>query len=109
MLDINGRSYSVNYISTIWKQHISKQIVKYAYLWWEEHTHPIDGTITNMFKWKVCPECQRTLYAHEINFGKYADGTWKDMCKDCAITEKELKERLREEKRARKYVKKRTE
>ena len=109
LLDINGRSYSVNYISTIWKQHISKQIVKYAYLWWEEHTHPIDGTITNMFKWKVCPECQRTLYAHEINFGKNADGTWKDICKDCAITEKELKERLREEKRARKYVKKRTE
>jgi hypothetical protein len=31
--DLGGKSYSVNYISTIWKQHISKQIVKQAYLW----------------------------------------------------------------------------
>lgn len=30
--DLGGKTYSVNYISTIWKQHISKQIVRQAYL-----------------------------------------------------------------------------
>ena len=29
---MGGKTYSVNYISTIWKQHITKQIAKQAYL-----------------------------------------------------------------------------
>lgn len=86
--DLGGKTYSVNYISTIWKQHISKQIVRQAYLWWEEQHHQPDGTLANMMRWKVCPQCGRQLYAHELNFGQYADGTWKDICKDCVYHNK---------------------
>lgn len=106
LLDINRKSYSVNYISTIWKQHITKQIVKYAYLWWEEHTHKPDGTFANMFKWKICPNCERMLYADDLNFGKMADGTWKDVCKDCSYQEKLKKEKLKEEKKHKKIEEK---
>ena len=100
LYDINGKSYSVNYISTIWKQHISKQIVKYAYLWWNEHTNKLDGTMKTMMKWRVCPQCGRTLFADEINFGKYMDGTWKPICKDCLYKEKLEKEQKEREKYA---------
>ena len=96
--DLGGKSYSVNYISTIWKQHISKQIVKQAYLWWEEITHKPDGSLTNMMKWKVCPQCGRQLYAHDLNFGKYQDGTWREICKDCTYQNKLEREARRKNK-----------
>ena len=32
LLALGGKTYSINYISTIWKQHITKQIAKQAYL-----------------------------------------------------------------------------
>lgn len=96
--DLGGKSYSVNYISTIWKQHISKQIVKQAYLWWEEINHKPDGSLTNMMKWKVCPQCGRQLYAHELNFGKYQDGTWREICKDCTYQNKLEREAKRKKK-----------
>ena len=106
LYDINGKSYSVNYISTIWKQHISKQVVKYAYLWWNEKQFKPDGTLKTMTKWKICPNCGRQLFADELNFGQNMDGTWKDICKDCVLEEKKEKERRREERRARRDVKK---
>jgi hypothetical protein len=31
--EMGGKTYSINYISTIWKQHITKQIAKRAYLY----------------------------------------------------------------------------
>ena len=102
LFDINGKSYSVNYISTIWKQHISKQIVKYAYLWWNEKDYKPDGTIRTMFKWKVCDKCGKMMLADELNFSKHADGTWKDTCKDCLEQEKIERDKRREERRARK-------
>lgn len=93
--EIGGKSYSVNYISTIWKQHITKQIVKQAYLWWEMKTHKPDGTLENMTKWKICPQCGRQLYAHELNFGKYQNGDWKEICKDCFYENKKAREDIK--------------
>jgi glycerol dehydrogenase-like iron-containing ADH family enzyme len=86
--ELGHKAYSVNYISTIWKQHLSKRIVKEAYLWWEEHTHQPNGLLRNMTKWKICDTCGEQLYADEINFGKYQDGTWKETCKHCAYKKK---------------------
>lgn len=103
--ELGGKTYSINYISTIWKQHITKQIAKQAYLWWEEKTHPIDGTLDNMTKWRVCAHCHRQLYAHELNFGKYQDGSWKEICKDCFYEDKRRKEERRRGKNAGKVVK----
>lgn len=91
LYDINGKSYSVNYISTIWKQHISKQIVKYAYLWWNEHQYKIDGTLKTMTKWRVCPKCGRVLFADELNFVRKMNGEWKEVCKDCLSKNKKDK------------------
>ena len=91
------KAYSVNYISTIWKQHISKRIAKQARLWWKEKQYKPDGTLDHMTKWKICPKCGRQLFADEINFGKSQDGLWKDVCKDCSY-----KEKLEREKRRRK-------
>ena len=99
---LGGKSYSINYISTIWKQHITKQIAKQAYLWWEEKTHQPDGTMENMIRWRVCPQCGRQLYAHELNFGKYQNGDFKEICKDCVYENKKAKEKRREERNARK-------
>ena len=102
LLEISGRTYSVNYISTIWKQHITKLIVKYAYLWWNEHEYKPDGTLRTMTKWRVCPKCGRTLFADDLNFGKYMNGEWKEICKECAHKEKEEKELRRAKRNARK-------
>lgn len=93
------KSYSVNYISTIFKQHISKRIVKMAYLWWNEHEYKPDGTLRTLTKWKICDKCGRQLFADEINFGKYIDGSWKEVCKDCVYKEKLDKEKKRREKK----------
>ena len=106
LYDINGKSYSVNYISTIWKQHISKQIVKYAYLWWNEKQYRPDGTLRNMMKWKVCAECGRQLFVDELNFSKDVNGEYKDICKDCAQQERDRKNKLREERKAKREAKK---
>lgn len=103
--EMGGKTYSINYISTIWKQHITKQLVKQAYLWWEERTHQPDGTLENMTKWRICPQCGRQLYAHDLNFGKYQDGSWKEICKDCTYENKLAKEKRREERNARKNSK----
>lgn len=103
--EMGGKTYSINYISTIWKQHITKQLVKQAYLWWEERTHQPDGTLENMTKWRICPQCGRQLYAHDLNFGRYQDGSWKEICKDCTYENKLAKERRREERNARKNSK----
>ena len=97
-----SKTYSVNYISTIWKQHITKQLTKTAYLWWEEKIHKPDGTLENMTRWKICPQCGRQLYAHELNFGQYQDGTWKDICKDCVYDNRRAKEERRKEREKRK-------
>lgn len=105
LFDINGKSYSVNYISTIWKQHISKQIVKYAYLWWNEKQYKPNGTLSTMTKWRICDKCGRQLFADELNFGRCIDGSWKDTCKDCIQQEKIEREKRREERRARKNIK----
>ena len=102
------KTYSINYISTIWKQHITKQIAKQAYLWWEEKTHKPDGTLENMTRWRICPQCGRQLYAHELNFGKYQDGSWKELCKDCVYDNKVAKEERRKERELRKASKKST-
>ena len=93
------KSYSVNYISTIFKQHISKRIVKMAYLWWNEHEYKPDGTLRTLTKWRICDKCGRQLFADEINFGKYIDGSWKEVCKDCVYKEKLEKEKRRREKK----------
>ncbi len=85
------KAYSVNYISTIWKQHLSKRIAREAYLWWKEHTTRPDGHLWSMTCWKVCPECGRQLFADEINFGKYVSGEWKELCKRCAREGHKLK------------------
>lgn len=95
---LDHKSYSVNYISTIFKQHISKRICKMAYLWWNEHEYKPDGTLRTMTKWRICPQCGRQLFADEINFGKYIDGSWKEVCKDCVYKEKLEKEKRRREK-----------
>lgn len=99
---LGHKAYSVNYISTIWKQHISKRIARQANLWWEEHINQPDGTLAKMTKWRICPVCDRQLFADELNFGKYQDGTWREVCKDCTYKEKLEKEKRREERRARK-------
>jgi hypothetical protein len=90
--NLGGRSYSINYISTIWKQSITKKIVRYAYLWWEEKQCKMDGTLKNMTKWRVCPKCGETLFAHDLNFGKYATGEWQETCKKCVLSAKLKKE-----------------
>lgn len=106
LFDINGKTYSVNYISTIWKQHISKQIVKYAYLWWSEHEFKPDGTLRTMTKWKVCPICKKELFADDLNFSRGSDGYFKDTCKKCSREERNKREQKREERRARRDAKK---
>ena len=78
-----GRTYSVNYISTIFKQSIPKEIAKYAYLWWNEHEYAFDGTMAKAIHWKVCPKCQKTMLADELNFGHSSNGEWHDLCVDC--------------------------
>ncbi len=100
--DIGGKYYSVNYISTIWKQQISKQIVKCAILYAKEKSYKIDGTLNNMVHWRVCPECEKTLFADTFNFNKKLDGSWKAICKDCAYKEKEDRENRRRERNDRK-------
>lgn len=50
-----------------------------------------------MLRWKICPQCGRMLYADELNFGKYSDGTWKDICKDCSYNEKLEREKKKDE------------
>lgn len=95
LAELGHKAYSVNYISTIWKQHLSKRIVKEAYLWWEEHTHQPNGLLRNMTKWKICDKCGEQLYADEINFGKYQDGTWRETCKHCTYLERVAKEQKR--------------
>lgn len=106
LFDINGKTYSVNYISTIWKQYITKQVVKYAYLWWNEKQFKPDGTLRTLTKWKVCPKCHRQLFADELNFSLNMDGTWKDICKDCMYEKKQEEKKRREERRARRNAKK---
>ena len=96
------KAYSVNYVSTIWKQHISKRIAKQAELWWKEHAYKPDGTMETMTKWKVCAKCGRQLFADELNFGKYQDGTWRDVCKDCTYKDKIEKEQRRKERESNK-------
>ena len=98
---LGGKTYSINYISTM-------QIAKQAYLWWEEKTHKPDGTLENMTRWRICPQCGRQLYAHELNFGKYQDGSWKELCKDCVYDNKVAKEERRKERELRKASKKAT-
>ena len=49
-------------------------------------------------KWKVCPQCGRQLYAHDLNFGKYQDGTWREICKDCTYQNKLEREARRKNK-----------
>ena len=105
LIRLGGKSYSINYISTIWKQHITKQIAKQAYLWWEEKTHQPNGVLENMVKWKICPKCKRQLYAHELNFGQYQDGTFKEICRDCAYESKIAKEERKKEKELKKTTK----
>ena len=90
------KSYSVNYISTIWKQHITKRIAKQAGLHWKEKEFKPDGTLATMTKWRICPICGRTLFADDINFGKYKNGTWREVCKDCTYNEKKMREQRRE-------------
>lgn len=107
--DLSGKTYSVNYISTIWKQHISKQIVKQAYLWWNEKEFKPDGTMRTMSKWKVCPKCGRMLFTDDINFGKYMNGEWREICKDCTYKAKLEKEQRRRDRNARKLTKINTE
>lgn len=85
---LGGKTYSLNYISTVWKQHVTKKIVKHAYLWLEEKQNRIDGTLANMTKWKVCPRCKRTLYAAKPNFDTHLNGSWKEICKDCSFARK---------------------
>ncbi len=104
LYEINGKSYSVNYISTIWKQHISKQIVKYAYLWWDEKQYKPDGTMRTMTRWKICPHCNEQLFADDLNFGRYVSGEFKEVCKGCFHKEKIEKEKRREDRRARKIA-----
>lgn len=94
------KAYSVNYISTIWKQHISKRIAKQARLWWKEKQYRPDGTLDHMTKWKICAKCGRQLFADEINFGKSQDGLWKDVCKDCSYKEKLEREERRKKRNA---------
>lgn len=106
LFKINGKTYSVNYISTIWKQHISKQIVKYAYLWWNEKEFKPDGTLKTLTKWRICPSCGEQLFADDLNFGRYMDGSFKEVCKKCVRKEKEERDKRREERRARRDAKK---
>lgn len=98
--ELGGKTYSINYISTIWKQHITKQIAREAHLWMEEHLHRPDGTLANMTKWRVCPQCGRELFAHDLNFGKYQDGSWREICKDCVYENKMAAKRRKEERDA---------
>ena len=93
------KAYSVNYISTIWKQHISKRIAQQSYLWWNEREYRPDGTLRTMFKWKICPECNRQLFADPLNFNCYIDGTYKDICKSC-MNKKNKKNKKKEKKNA---------
>lgn len=92
------KAYSVNYVSTIWKQHISKRIAKQAELWWKEKKYKPNGTLETMTKWKICAQCGEQLFADEINFGRFQDGTWRDVCKQCTHKEKMLREERRREK-----------
>lgn len=94
---LGHKAYSVNYISTIWKQHISKRIAQQSYLWWNEREYKPDGTLRTMFKWKICPECNRQLFADPLNFNCYIDGTYKDICKSC-MNKKNKKNKKKEKK-----------
>lgn len=85
------KAYSVNYISTIWKQHISKRIAKQADLWWKERKYKPDGTAKTMFKWRICSKCGEQRFADDLNFNHFQDGTWKDVCKYCITEEKRRK------------------
>lgn len=96
------KAYSVNYVSTIWKQHISKRIAKYAELWWKEKEFKPDGTLETMTKWRVCDKCGKQLFVDELNFGRYQDGNWRETCKDCIYKEKMEREQRRLERNAHK-------
>jgi len=96
------KSYSINYISTIWKQHISKRIAKQAELWWNEKEFKPDGTLRTMTKWKICPVCGRQLFADLINFSQYQDGSWQEVCKDCTYDDRMKHNRQKRERNARK-------
>jgi hypothetical protein len=61
-----------------------------------------------MTRWIIWPQSGRQLYAHELNFGKYQDGSWKELCKDCVYDNKVAKEERRKERELRKASKKAT-
>lgn len=101
---MGGKTYSVNYVSTIWKQHITKRMAKAAYLWYEEEKYRIGADPENIKRWKYCPQCRRMLYGHELNFSKTQTGEWKDTCKDCMNEIKHMREVRRKEKNAGKDI-----
>lgn len=100
---MGGKTYSINYVSTIWKQHIPKRLTKAAHLWFEEEKYRIGVHPDNIKHWKYCPQCKRVLYAHELNFSHTQNGGWKDVCKDCTHETKRLREARRKE-RETKYI-----
>lgn len=95
-LAAQGKTFSVNYISTIFKQNISKEIAREAGRWLREKREAHDPK-----KWWLCDECGAIKLKDEHYFAQNAKGEWATVCKSCAKKKREEKEKARIEKKRR--------
>ena len=75
-----GLTYSANYISTIWKQKICKEISEAAKLHFDYYLNR-----KNQFKWKKCNQCGKIKLKDTREFmrkSRSSDGL-SNRCKDC--------------------------
>lgn len=86
----HGLAYSVEYISSLWRNKIPKMIAEKAkeeYLIWY-YTYKEYG------QWKQCSRCGKVKLAHNRFFSKNStskDG-WYSMCKCCRNQKSKIKE-----------------
>lgn len=84
-----GSTYSIEYISTLWRKKIPKIIAEHAKQDWIVWHY----TFEEKGKWKKCSRCQQVKLAHPYFFTK--NKTSKDgfysLCKCCRNKKKEIK------------------
>lgn len=74
-------SYSIEYLSSLWRQKIPKIISEYAKQKWIIWHY----TVEEKGKWKRCSRCHQIKLAHPYFFtkNKTSKDGWYSMCKEC--------------------------